>query len=222
MRRRPRLNSASLEELLDGGRIADAAVSRVVSAARAPATPEELAGLDATRSAFHRSSQAWGRRPIGSVPAATRTAAGRLLALKVIAAVGGASLIGGAAYAATNTQLLGGGTKHHHGPSQQAPGAGQGSSPWNQGTQPPGSQSSVSTGQPSDRPSHTHPSPSNAFGTSVASSVRAGHPTSRPTTQPAPTHTSPSPTLPGNAKTTPPARPTDNPRPAPTNPGGRP
>jgi hypothetical protein len=206
MRRRPRLTSASLEELLDGGRVSDAALSRVVTAARAPATPDELAGLDAAQSAFHRSSQAWGRRPISSVPAATRTAAGRLLAVKAIAAVGGASLIGGAAYAATNTPLLGG----------------QGSAPWNLGTLPPGSQSSVSTGHPSDRPSRPHPSPSDAFGSSVAASVRANHPTSRPTTAPAPTHTSPSPTLPGKAKTTPPARPTDNPRPTPTSPAGRP
>jgi hypothetical protein len=221
MRRRPRLTSASFEELLDGGRVADAGLSRVISAARAPADPGELAGFDAARAAFDRTCRAPNRRPVSSVPAATRTAAGRLLAIKAIAAVAGATLVGGAAYAASNTQLLGGGSPHH-GPSRPAPNSG--SPTWNPGGLAPGPKATAAGNQPSDHRSKPHPSPSNGFGSSVAASARAGdHAAPTPTRRPSstPSHAAPSPTLPGNAKTTPPARPTDHPSPTRSTPAHR-
>src|SRR5437667_1342965 len=113
--RRP--GSASLDALLDGDRDDGTPVARVLTAARVPGTPAELARLDSARAAFlgvrrgaHRSA----------VPAATRTAAGRLLVLKAIAALSGATLVGGVAYAATNTHLLGGGSHNKPGQHQSA------------------------------------------------------------------------------------------------------
>ena len=98
------------EEFLDGSRSDDSALSALLDAARAPGTREDMAGLPAARTAF-MSVPYVRTRPAASVsrlPAATRTAAGRLLALKFVAAVSGVTLVGGAAYAATGAKLLGG------------------------------------------------------------------------------------------------------------------
>jgi hypothetical protein len=124
------------EAFLDGSHADDSALSTVLEAARAPGTREDMAGLPAARNAF-MSVPYLRTRPAASVsrlPAATRTAAGRLLALKFVAAVSGVTLVGGAAYAATGAQLLGGSSPHRHSTSSAAP------APHNRGNQivPPG------------------------------------------------------------------------------------
>lgn len=106
------------EELLDRSHSDDSALSALLDAARAPGTREDMAGLPAARTAF-MSVPYVRTRPAASVsrlPAATRSAAGRLLALKFVAAVSGATLVGGAAYAATGAKLLGG----SHGPPKHS------------------------------------------------------------------------------------------------------
>jgi hypothetical protein len=140
------------EEFLDGSYTDDSALSALLDAARAPGTREDMAGLPAARTAF-MSVPYVRTRPAASVsrlPAATRTAAGRLLALKFVAAVSGATLVGGAAYAATGAKLLGGSQsphKHstsssapavpgHRGGSRQYPAGGGGAQPTPGGQQP--------------------------------------------------------------------------------------
>jgi hypothetical protein len=124
MTRRHRLGSGRrFEELLDGSRPDDSALSGLLDAARAPGSRDEMTGLPAARSAFMSVPYVRGR-PAASVsrlPAATRTAAGRLLALKFVAALSGATLVGGAAYAATGARLLGGSTPHKHPTYRSAP-----------------------------------------------------------------------------------------------------
>ena len=124
MSRRHRLGSGRrYEELLDGARSDDSALSGLLDAARAPAAREEMSGLATARNAF-MSVPYVRTRPAASVsklPAATRTAAGRLLALKLVAAISGVTLVGGAAYAATGADLLGGSSPHRHSPSSPAP-----------------------------------------------------------------------------------------------------
>jgi hypothetical protein len=201
MSRRVRAGSAAAERLLDGD-VADAsALSRVLAAARAPGRPEEVAGLDAARAAFMRAMPTASRPPASHRPTAPRTAVGRLLTLKAIAAVGGATLAGGAAYAASTGGLLGG-------PSGDRPGHHAPASPsdsWN--PIGPTAGAGGSTG-------HLQPTASlhNSKGKSAASSARAGHnppnapassaSTRRPSSTPTPTPT-------GHARTTPPEVPSN-------------
>lgn len=114
------------EDLLDGRATRGSALAGVLSAARAPGTPDELGGLSTARTAFLTAQQAHPKRGAAAsgLPGATRSAAGRLLVLKAVAAVSGATLVGGVAYAATGAHLLGGDTDHRvHSPatSPQAP-----------------------------------------------------------------------------------------------------
>ena len=145
------------EDFLDGSHSDDSALSALLDAARAPGAREDMAGLPAARAAF-MSVPYVRTRPAASVsrlPAATRNAAGRLLALKFIAAVSGATLVGGAAYAATGAKLLGG----SHGPPKHStsstapavPGHGGGGFHYPGVAQPtPGSQ------RPQAAPENTH------------------------------------------------------------------
>lgn len=89
---------SSLDALLDG-HDDGTALARLLGAARAPDTQREVAGLDAARAAFIRGVELW------DAPARKRPV-GRLLAVKVAAAVSGVSLIGGVAYATTSSGLL--------------------------------------------------------------------------------------------------------------------
>ncbi|MDT4921969.1 MAG: hypothetical protein QOI15_2871, partial [Pseudonocardiales bacterium] len=120
MNRRQSSSGDPFEELLDGRTPDDSALARLLTAARAPGTRNEMAGLPAARTAFLDARQP---RRAGAIrlPAATRTAAGRLFALKAVAAVSGATLVGGVAYAATDTNLLGGTDHRKHGPVASAP-----------------------------------------------------------------------------------------------------
>jgi hypothetical protein len=221
MRSRIRPRSSAVERLLDADIADGTALSRVLAAARAPGRPHEVAGLDAARSAFMRAGPASSRPPARSRATATRTAAGRFLALKVISAVGGATLVGGASYAASSTGLLGGGSDNH--PARHAPASGPASA-WN--PLDPTSGLSAGAGAASDHPSPTA-SAHNSPGKSTAASARDSHnpapastaSTHRPSSTPTPTPT-------GHARTTPPTRPSD---PAGTHtvpttppPGGRP
>jgi hypothetical protein len=227
MRRRAHPSSADLERLLDGQPANGTALSRVLGAARAPGSPDELVGLDAARAAYvaaRSPSPAGTRSPVATLPAVTRTTAGRLLALKALAALSGASLIGGAAYAATSSGLLGG-TTHHHPPAPQQSSSSPGHGSTSAGTS--GLQQSSHGTSPTDgrkstgeQPGHTRATtPSHAQGTTnrptdVPSRTHAAPPpTGRQTTptgaQTTPSHrpsTTPSATLPGEAKTTPAAR----------------
>jgi hypothetical protein len=106
MRRLARRRSASLEDLLDADVSDGSALSRVLSAARAPGTSEEMAGLGTAMSAFYVTGPASPRPPMPTRSVTTRTVTGRWIALKALAALSGASLIGGAAYAATNAGFL--------------------------------------------------------------------------------------------------------------------
>src|SRR5437763_6068037 len=158
MRRRSRLNSASLENHLDGGRVADTPLARVLSAARAPALPDELAGLPAARTAFVQARHGAPRHPRAGLPAASRTAAGRLLAIKAVAALGGATLIGGVAYA-SNVGILGGSSPQK--PSQHTSGTTRAPVVWNPGAQQPGVTLPTATEPNSHQP---HPSPNASKG----------------------------------------------------------
>lgn len=110
MRPTPRHGPVPLERLLDEEAFDGTALSRVLAAARAPARPDELAGLESARLAFrqqvatprHRVASSRGRAPAST---GARTLAGRLLAAKAVAAVSGATLIGGVAYAASSGVL---------------------------------------------------------------------------------------------------------------------
>jgi hypothetical protein len=113
MSRRQRAAEDRFESLLDGRHPDDSALARVLSAASAPGTADELAGLAAARAAFVMAQQPRDKRAAVGLPGATRSAAGRLFVLKAVAAVSGATLVGGVAYAATGAHLLGGGPEHH-------------------------------------------------------------------------------------------------------------
>src|SRR4051794_7711893 len=117
----PRRSSSGdpFEELLDGRSPDNSALARLLTAARAPGTRDEMGGLPAARSAFLEARQPRRSRAT-RLPAATRPAAGKLFALKALAAVSGATLVGGVAYAATDTSLLGGTDHHRHGPAASA------------------------------------------------------------------------------------------------------
>jgi len=172
------------EELLDGSRSDDSALSALLDAARAPGTREDMAGLPAARNSF-MSVPYMRSRPAASVsrlPAATRTAAGRLLALKLVAAVSGVTLVGGAAYAATGAQLLGGSSPHKHSTSSTAP------APNNRGGGP---HQVVGPGQAGPTPGNLLPQPANNGGPSGNSSVaRSEHPPASPATPPGKSNTS--------------------------------
>jgi hypothetical protein len=220
MRRRPRFSSASLDALLDGDCDDGTALARVLIAAGAPGTPQELAGLDAARAAFVRAAPAPSRPPMTPLSAATRTAAGRLLAVKAIAAVSGATLIGGVAYAATSTHLLGGRSPHHR-QQQPAPTSGSGLASWDPAAHRSGGRQQPTTVRQSRAYRSTdHPQPGRAttpekgHENRATPSAHASHnppnapppssrthrPSSTPTTAPATT---------GHARTTPPQVPTD-------------
>jgi hypothetical protein len=196
MSSRHRLGSGRrYEDLLNGSRPDDSALSALLDAARAPGTREEMAGLPAARTAF-MSVPYVRARPAASVsrlPAATRTAAGRLLALKFVAAVSGVTLVGGAAYAATGAKLLGGGSSpHKHAVSSSAPApvhhhGGGGIYPAPVGAPPP------TPGQPQPRTTNGAGGPRGK-----SSLARSEHPPSNPATphgqsktpRPPATHTS--------------------------------
>lgn len=132
MSRRHRLRSGRrYEELLDDLRSDDSDLSALLEVARAPGARDEMGGLRAATSAF-MSVPYVRTRPAATVsrlPAATRAAAGRLLALKFIAAVSGVTLVGGAAYAATGARLPGGSSPHKHSTSSSgapSPNTGEG------------------------------------------------------------------------------------------------
>jgi hypothetical protein len=100
------------EDLLDGRPSDDSALFELLTAARAPGTRHDMLGLPAAREAFldvRRQRRGSTRR----LPAATRTAARRLVTLKAMAAVSGATMIGGVAYAASEANLLVGGPEKH-------------------------------------------------------------------------------------------------------------
>lgn len=181
MSRRHRFGSGRrYEELLDGARSDDSALSAVLDAARAPATRTELSGLSTARNAF-MSVPYVRTRPAASVsrlPAATRSAAGRLLALKLVAALSGISLVGGAAFAASGTDLLGGTSPRHHSPAGPVPTA-----PHNDGGR------QVVPGQAGPTPggvvTHAGPATQGAAATNGKSSIaRSEHPPSKPANPP--------------------------------------
>jgi hypothetical protein len=165
------------EEFLDGSRSDDSALSAMLDAARAPGTRDEMAGLPAARTAF-MSAPYLRTRPAASVsklPAATKSAAGRLLALKFVAAVSGATLIGGAAYAATGAKLLPGSSsphKHSTTTSAAAPG----------GNHPDGYRGPTGAAQPTPAgpvPATSHGDP-NAGSNGKSSEAHAQHSPSTP------------------------------------------
>jgi hypothetical protein len=179
MRGRPRLGSAVLEQLLEGAVDDGTALAGVLAAAQAAGTPAELTGLDAARAAFvatHVAEAALPRPSVAKLPAVTRTTAGRLLALKAIAAVSGATLVGGVAYAASGARLLGG---SHHTPAQHTSGVPGSSAPG--GVLPPGYVYGSTAAGHSTQP---HPSrattPDKGRGASITASVRVSHTPSRP------------------------------------------
>jgi hypothetical protein len=198
--RSARIGSASVENLLAGDVTDGSAISRVLAAARAPGTPEEVAGLEAARSTFVLATLASPRPPINIRPALTRTTAVRLLTLKAIAAVSGATLIGGVAYAASNTALLGGSPPNHQ-PAHQ-PGWVPDSGAWDPLHQQPTSARTI--GKKTDHPTAngTLHNGRGASATAHASHTHPAHPTNSPLTHaptPTPTHTHPS----NNRQTTP-------------------
>ena len=217
MTRRPRLSSASLDALLDG-EYDDGALARVLTAARAPGAPQDLAGLEATRAAFVRVSHAPGRPPIGVLSTATKKVAGRLLAVKAVAAISGATLIGGVAYAASTTGLLGNHPSHHPGQQQSVSTSESASRPNSHSAPHGGGQLPTATHPNQARGSSDHPQPGRA---TTPAQVPPGRPSDIPSTiagsrqpstvpsEPAPSSSAdqPSSTPPpttGHAKTTPP------------------
>jgi hypothetical protein len=184
MSRRHRLGSGRrYEELLNGSRRDDSMLSAVLDAARAPGTRDEMAGLPEARAAFMSVPYVRSRpaASVSSLPAATRTAAGRLLALKFLAAVSGATLIGGAAYAATGAKLLGGGSPHPHKHSTST------------STSAPGHAGRFQIGQVAPTPGAPLPAPagkpSDLTPKGNSSIARSEHPPSNPATPPGRTHT---------------------------------
>lgn len=217
MSRRHRFGSGRrYEELLDGSRSDDSALSGLLDAARAPAAREEMSGLPTARNAF-MSVPYVRTRPAASVsklPATSRSAAGRLLALKLVAAVSGVTLVGGAAYAATGADLLGGSqhqqspsspassAPHHRGGFQVAPGQ---AGPTPAGPQP--GQATHGDGSANSKSSiarseHPPANPSNPRGRSSTAGPPTSHsPQPRPT--PSPHNTNPHPTDSARATPTP-------------------
>lgn len=190
IRRLPLGSGRRYEELLDGARSDDSGLSALLDAARAPGTREDMAGLQSTRNAF-MSVPYVRTRPAASVsrlPAATRIAAGRLLALKLVAAVSGVTLVGGAAYAATGAQILGGGSSpHRHSTSTSTPAP----APGNRG----GGPYQVVPGQGGPTGGGLLTQPANNGGPNGNSSVaRSEHPPANPATPPGQTNTPGAPT----------------------------
>ena len=199
MTRHARHGSAGLELLLDDEVLEDTRLSRVLSAARAPAQAEELAGLVAARTAFASTFTA----PLATrVPAnRPKALAGRLIALKAIAAVSGATLVGGVAFAASHSNLLRSPAHHQH--NQQAPqgpqpGAPQGSwvastavSPGHgavthgkaggKAAQPRGNSTASGRAHQSNAP---HPHPTNTPPSTSPGQGRTHHPKNNQTQQP--------------------------------------
>ena len=220
MPRRLRLGSARrYEELLDGARADDRALSDLLAAARAPGTRDEVAGLATARTEFLNTRFRPIRGATKSLPAATRTAARRLLVLKAVAALSGATLIGGTAYAATGTDLLGGSSKD--------PAPRHGSSSSTHGTHSRDGSRRVSTNgsRAGGRQAPAQPEAStNGHPGGLSSSAGASHspPATPSSTQPNYIQTSrthPVPT-PGRAHTTRAARPTSTPSASPAHPSG--
>jgi hypothetical protein len=115
MTRRRKHAGDPFDDLLDGCSSDGSALAELLSAARAPGAPDEMLGLPSTRAAFLDA-----RRPRRT--AIRLPAAGRLAALKVLAAVSGATMIGGVAYAATEANFLGGtGGNHQKPPAASSP-----------------------------------------------------------------------------------------------------
>ncbi len=107
MKHPDRRRADPFENLLEG-RVADGSpLATVLSAARAPGTAAEIAGLDAALSAFYRLGPA--TRPFALVHAPPNPPH-RWLALKVAATASALSLAGGVAYAATGADFLTGGS----------------------------------------------------------------------------------------------------------------
>jgi hypothetical protein len=102
-----------LEFLLDEDVLEDTRLCRVLSAARQPTHADELGGLVQARAAFVSTfNPAHEAREAVSRPTGRRTFAGRLLAVKAVAAVSGATLVGGVALAASHTSLLNEAPRH--------------------------------------------------------------------------------------------------------------
>jgi hypothetical protein len=215
MTKRSRHGSAAYDRLLDAPEDGGTRLAELLAAARAPAQPSELGGLVAARSAFERAQlgPARGRAAV-SVPSLGR-AAGRVVAVKVIALLGGASVLGGAAYAAADVGLLPGINQQpaHHAPAtpasshESAPGgahrpAGGGPIPGATSVTVPGGGHSHTPAHPAtSTAAHASPSPSaqqpSAQQPSAPqSSPHPTHPTHppkpTPSEQPTPTKTHPS------------------------------
>ena len=104
MKHRPlRRTRAHLDDVLDGRAPAGDPLVDLVAAVRAPAHRAELTGLDAALAAFVSASSV-APSPEEKTPM-LKSVAGRLLALKVLAAVAGTAAAGGVAYAAVNGNL---------------------------------------------------------------------------------------------------------------------
>lgn len=208
-------SSAAYDRLLDATESDGTPLAELLAAARAPARPGQLTGMATARAAFERAHMgpARGRAPV-SVPTLGRRAAGRVLAVKVIALIGGASVVGGAAYAAADIGLLPGSKPSHHAPAPShpsEPGLTRGPV---RGGPIPGATSVVA---PATRRHHTSANPATpqnsssptAAHPSAPSSPHPTHPTHppHPTTSgtPSPTKSHPShgrgnPTPPGSTK----------------------
>jgi hypothetical protein len=116
MRRPIRRTSAALEELLDKDVADGTELSRVLAAARAPGTANEVVGFQGAKSAFMVASRNLPRFPVRHRAAASRSITARGFMLKALAAVSGVTVAGGVAFAATTTGFLGGpakGPAHH-------------------------------------------------------------------------------------------------------------
>jgi hypothetical protein len=206
MRRNQRhLSAAALERLLEGD-VSDASpLSRTLAAARAPGAPHEVAGLEAARSAFVLSSLAPSRSRATLRPATATSAAGRLVALKILAAVSGSSLIGGAAYAAASGGLITDSTQHHRSPAHHGT-APAGSQPGGF-VVPPGDGRATASAAISTRP---HATPSGAVRGPGDHPASGSHPSQAGTparsTPQATKSSNPQATSHGNPHTTPPGQ----------------
>jgi hypothetical protein len=224
MRRAIRRSSASLEQLLEKDIADGTTLCRVLSAARAPGTTHEVAGLEAAMSAFAAATRETPRSPASHRAVATRTVTARRFALKALAAVSGVTLAGGVAYAATTAGFAGGSPNDV--PPRHSTGPGQGTHSTNSfgGSLPlgPGSVGSpagahprstltatVAVTHPNGRPEVTPPN------RPESTRVHPTHPTSSPHPSPTPSspasHTAPS--DPGRSSH--PGRPSHPPKPTP-------
>lgn len=150
-----RLDKRTAERLLDGAD-GHARLHVLLSAAAAPARPEELAGEDAAVAAFRTAPR----------PARTSRAAilRRFLTVKVLAVVGGSLILtGGAAYATMNGHLPGQDSTPSPSPTlHERPGPGEDSIPAGEfSPKPPTSPTSTAppTTSPSSSPSKKHGKP---------------------------------------------------------------